>query len=224
MSKLDPRTRLVIFVCISTAAILVESTIMLTGLLVFTVIIVTIGGALQKERMKPLIGAIGTVLFVFILQAIFGNVLLGFEVVLRLLILIFSAMILLAGHHSEYLRALIQMKVPYELAYMVILSFHFLPMLKEEAADTYYSMQLRGTELKKCSMKKKIKAYRRMCMPILAGAIEKAKDTSISMEARGFRTHKTRTSAKKLKLKVLDITVMVVFIIMTAIYINIKTY
>lgn len=219
MSKLDPRTKLVIIICISTAALTVHSIVMLTGLLIFTICLMLAGGVRWKDQKRQLTGALGTVLFLFVLQTLFGNILLAFEVSARLLIIIMSAMILLTGQPRDYLLALTQMKVPYELAYMVILAFHFFPILKEEALDVYYSIQLRGTEVQKCSIGKKLKAYRKMCIPVIAGAIERAKDTAIAMEARAFRAYHIRTYMRKLKLEAVDYIVMIIFAILTALFI-----
>ena len=219
MSRLDPRTKLLMIVCISTAALVVDNIIMLAGLLVFTAVIMLAGGIRWKDQKRQLMGAISTVLFIFILQTVFGNILLGAEIAFRLLIIILSAMILLTGQPRDYLLALTQMKVPYELAYMVILAFHFFPILKEEALDVYYSIQLRGTELQKCSLIKKLSAYRSMCIPVLAGAMNRAKDTSIAMEARGFRAFPKRTYMRRLRLKAADAVVMALSVLLTVAFI-----
>ena len=99
-----------------------------------------------------------------------------------------SALILLTGESRDYLPALVQMKIPYEIAFMVMAAVHFLPMLKEEAMDVYYSVQLRGTEIANAPLPKKLRAFSKICMPILVGAINRAKQMSIAMEARGFRS------------------------------------
>lgn len=219
MNSLDPRTKLWMILCLSTAAMMVDDILFLIALLIFTVVIMLIGGIRWQDQKRQLIGAISTILFLFVLQAVFGDPLLGAVLAVRLTVIILSAMILLTGQPRDYLLALTQMKVPYELSFMVILAFHFFPILKEEAQDVYYSIQLRGTELQKCSLTKKLKAYRKMCIPILASAMDRAKDTALSMEARGFRAYKTRTYMRKLKLKWFDFVVMGVFVVLTIAFI-----
>lgn len=216
MDKLDPRTRLVMILVISAAAMFTDRIIYLAGLLLFTLMIVIAGGTDIRHLWKQFTGAAGLVVFIFALQAVFGQFHEGVMLAIRLMIIIMSAMILLTGKPRDYLLAMVQLKLPYELAYMVILAFHFFPILKEEAQDVYYSIQLRGTELKRTSILKKLAAFRKMCIPIMASAMERAKDTAIAMEARGFRGKKTRTYMRKHRLKKKDILIMILMPVMAA--------
>lgn len=220
MNKLDPRTKLVIMLCISLAAMMTDKVIFQLGLLIFTTLFMAAGGIHFREQKKQLAGALSMVILLFVLQILFGDIETGLVLAIRLLIIVLSAMILLTGQARDYLLALVQWKIPYELAYMVILAFHFFPILREEALDVYYSIQLRGTELQKCSMKNKLSAYKKMCIPILAGAMERAKDTSVAMEARGFRAYRRRTYMRKLKLKKRDVVLMILFPLMAAVFIG----
>ncbi len=218
MDNLDPRTKIVIIACISAAALITKNLWMLTGLLVFTVLLMMTMGISISRQKKQLMTVIGMVIFLFVLQAVFGRWELGLVLCVRLMVLLMSALILLTGEPRDYLLAMVQCRMPYELAYMVILAFRFFPLLREEAMDIYYSIQLRGTELQKISMGKKLDAYRRMCIPILAGAMERAGDTSIAMEIRGFRAKGRRTYMRHLKLKALDVAVIIVMVVLTGIF------
>ncbi|MEA4921916.1 MAG: CbiQ family ECF transporter T component [Eubacteriaceae bacterium] len=211
LDRLDPRAKIVMIIAISTAAMVVDDLIMLAGLLVFTVILLLSGGVEPARQIKQARAAFAMVVFLFILQAIFGRWIIGGMLCIRLLIIIMSALILMTGHVRDYLLALVQWKVPYEIAYMVMTGLHFFPVLKEEALDIYYSIQLRGTEIKKTSVKKKLKIYTKMCLPILAGAMGRARDMSASMEARAFRSRPKRTYMRKLKLKKRDWLMMILF-------------
>ncbi|MDO4545318.1 MAG: CbiQ family ECF transporter T component [Bacillota bacterium] len=216
MNGLDPRTKMMMIAAISGAAMLTDQLLFLAGLFLFTVIVMVIGRISLERQKKQLAGAVGMVVFLFILQAIFGQPYLGMVLAIRLMIVILSAVILLTGQSRDYLLALVQMKLPYELSYMVILAFHFFPLLQEEARDVLYSVQLRGTELKKTSIKNRLVLYGKMCIPILTGALERAKDTSIAMEARGFRAYKERTYMRKLKLKKKDVAIIILMPVLAA--------
>lgn len=211
MSKLDPRTKIVMLFSISGVAMLVSNLWFLIGLLIFTILILVVGRVELSRQKKQFMGILSMLIFLFILQAIFGQAYFGAVLCVRLIIVVMSALILLTGHMRDYLLALVQWKVPYELAYMVILAFHFFPILRQEALDVYHSIQLRGCELKKTSLKNKLLAFKGMCIPILAGALSRAQDTAIAMEARGFRMYRTRTYMRKLVLKKKDIFLMILF-------------
>ena len=211
MSKLDPRTKIVMLFSISGVAMLVSNLWFLIGLLIFTILILVIGRVEMSRQKKQFMGILSMLIFLFILQAIFGQAYFGAVLCVSLIIVVISALILLTGHMRDYLLALVQWKLPYELAYMVVLAFHFFPILREEALDVYHSIQLRGCELKKTSLKNKLLAFKGMCIPILAGALSRAQDTAIAMEARGFRMHRTRTYMRKLILKKRDLLLMILF-------------
>lgn len=216
MRDLDPRTKMVMIICISMAAMITDELLWICVLLISVLILMLLMGVTVRQQIKQLSAAVGMTVFLFLLQALFGNVYMGAVLAVRLLIIVMSAMILMTGHMRDYLLALIQCKMPYELAYMVMLAFHFFPILKEEAQDVYYSMQLRGTELQKTGLRKKLGAFRKMCVPVLVGALERARDTSTAMELRGFRSYNRRTYMRKLKLRKRDIVLMILVPVLAA--------
>lgn len=209
MDRLDPRTKIMMMACLSGVAMMTDNIFFLLGLSLSLPLLLWVGGIRFLRQRKQLAGMVGLVAFLFVIQALFGRFYEGGAMALRLLIILLAALILLTGKPEDYLLALTRMGLPYEMAYMVMLGFHFFPLLKEEAGDVYYSIQLRGTELKKASIPAKLSAYRRISIPILTGALERAEDTSIAMEARGFRSQKRRTYLKKLKLKKRDVLLLI---------------
>lgn len=211
MNKLDPRTRIVMLFAISGVAMLTSNLWFLAGLLAFTIVLLLVGRVGISKQKKQFMGIISMLVFLFLIQAIFGQAYFGAVLCVRLIIVVMSALILLTGQMRDYLLALVQMKVPYELAYMVVLAFHFFPILRQEALDVYHSIQLRGCELKKTSLKNKLLAFKGMCIPILAGALARAQDTAIAMEARGFRMYRRRTYMRRLKLAKKDIALLILF-------------
>lgn len=215
MDKLDPRTKIVMVLAISTAAMLICNVGWLLLLLAGTLVIMLAGQISWCRIQKQLAGAVKMILFLLFLQVLAGQMELGILLCLRLLILILSGVILLTGEMRDYLLALVQWKMPYEMAYMILLAVHFFPILKEEALDVFYSMQLRGCEMQKTSIRKKLYFYKKMCIPILSGAMERVRDTSIAMEARGFCAYETRTYMRRLTLKKRDWICMTVVVFLT---------
>jgi len=231
LSRLDPRTKIVMVISISTAAMIIKDILLLTGILLFAIITLAVGGVELKKQMHQAKTVLGMIFFLFILQSLFAwiggslyeGALLAGMLSLRLLIIVLSALIIMTGESRDYLLGMVQWKMPYEIAYMVLIGLHFFPILKEEALDVYYSIQLRGTEMKKTSLRRKLAVYLKISLPVLAGAMARAKAVSISMEARCFRIKPKRTYMRKLKLKTRDILIMVIFPIAAAIIIMTAT-
>ena len=54
----------------------------------------------------------------------------------------------------DLIYGLIAMRLPYELAFMVLLAIKFLPLFKEEFTDSIIAVQLAGTDLIKIPLGK----------------------------------------------------------------------
>lgn len=210
MAALDPRTKIVMVIAVSTASMTIDDIWYQFGILIALSAVMALGGIGLGKQLRQAKAAIGIVVFLFILQAVFGRWILGAMLCLRLMIVIMSALILLTGETRDYLLGLIQMKIPYEIAYMVMIGIHFFPILKEEAMDVYYSIQLRGTEVKKAGIMKKLRIYMKISMPVLTGAMRRARDMSVSMETRRYRAMNKRTYLRKLKLAPRDKVTMII--------------
>jgi energy-coupling factor transport system permease protein len=225
----DPRCKMMLMACLSTLAMVWAEGWFLLGLLVFTCLLLLLGGAELSGAVRQVKEILGLILSLFIIQCFFTRsgepwlVIEGFSLItsggielacvlsLRLLILVFSALILLTGEMRDYLLALVQMKIPYEIAFMTMASVHFLPLLREEALNVFYAVQLRGTELKKTSCRKKIQIYLHICLPILVGALNRAKAMALAMEIRAFRAYPKRTYLRRLTLKKNDKAILAIF-------------
>jgi energy-coupling factor transport system permease protein len=140
-----------------------------------------------------------------------SGILLAFVLALRLLIVVVSAQILLEGEVRDYILAFTQMKLPYELAFMVVMGLHFLPIFREEALNAYYCMQLRGVDFKKSGPVAKIRAYAGLCLPMLVGTLRRADEMSVAMELRGLRAMPGRTYMRRLTMNGADIATTVIW-------------
>lgn len=235
MRELDPRSKMLMVICISTLAIVYQDPRELLFLLLFAVLMLVWLSTDLIKRMPALIKILPLLILLFLLQCFFtrrGVPLLtvygfsvvtdvglnmGLAVMLRITIIVVSGMILLSSSERDFLLALVQWKIPYEIAFMVMLGLHFLPILREEALNVYYAVQMRGTELQKISTRQKLKLYTRIMLPILSGAIFRAEQMAIAMEARAFRAYPQRSYMRKLKLKKLDYGVQITVVLVSLI-------
>ena len=229
LSRLDPRVKLFLLFGISTAALILRTPFALIALLFLTFFILLTGRVSLGVIWRKLRGLFGLIAMLFILQCLFNHsgeplfivssltlvTVSGFYtatlVCLRLLIIIISAFVVATGEPRDYLLALIQLKLPYDIAFMVLAALRFLPMLREEAQDVLCAAQMRGLRLKKSSLRKQAGAYISIVIPVVAGAIHRAEQLSIAMEARGFRAFPRRTSLRRLSMRTADWVYMAAF-------------
>lgn len=234
--KLDPRTKLVIVLCLSTLAIVSKNTLFLfivTLIALFTAKLFHIKISRNLKKIKRLIYML---LIIALVQSIFteGEALLsigqikvltitgiekGTQFILRMAIVIFSAAIISTSNSREIIQGLVQLKLPYEIAFMAALGIRFLPMIREEIKDSLTAIQLRGVDIKKIPIKERLNLYSYLFTPILAGTMLKAERLSIAIEMRGFRAYDKRTSHFVLKLKKIDYLIMALAITTTIIFI-----
>lgn len=227
--KLDPRTKMVMVLCLSGLALLYNTPGRLLLLLAVTVALLLI------FRFDP--GAIGSYLkpflslmvFLFVIQCLFspsgrvlltagpvhlvttGGLLTGAGVVLRIMVVTAAAMLLTTFNARDFILGLVQWKVPYELAFMVFIALRFLPVFRDELVNVVTAVQLRGIDLKKVPWGQKIAMYGRLLLPVIYGAMLKAQRLAVSMEARGFRVYPRRTYLRRLEFSRADYAVMLFF-------------
>ena len=233
LSELDPRTLLMITASLSTAAMLTGNIQVLVVIMLLCLVTLLLGGVSLYYEISKLKGIYSLILSLFIIQCFFnrtGEVLVslyGYDVVfsggfniacllcIRFVIIVLSASIILQGKPRDYLLAFTQLGMPYDLAFSVMAGFRFLPLLREEALNVFYSIQLRGCELKKISPVKKFSLYGKICLPILINTLKKCRDISVAVEARGFRAYQQRTCMRRLQLSRYDVIVMIAYPIIT---------
>lgn len=222
LTDLDPRPKLLFVLCVSTLAVLWRDLAWLAGLLAVTAGVLLLGGVRPQRAWSQVRGLLGVIAILLIVQCIFvrsgepvlavagvalvttGGLAVALGVTLRLLIITCSALVLITGEARDYLLALVQCRVPYEIAFMVMAAVHFLPILREEALDVYTAVQMRGVEVTKAGLRERLAVYTSIALPIVAGALRRAEQTSLAMEARAFRALPQRTSLRRLTLRARD--------------------
>lgn len=232
LSTFDPRVKLAVLLGISSVSIISRSPLTLFVLLVFTLLILLLGGVKLFEAVYKIRGALGLILSLFILQVIFnrggtpllsvfgvaiiktGGLSAALLVCLRLLIILMTALILLTSESRDYLLAFTQMRLPYEIAFMVLIALRFIPMLREEAQDVLCAVQMRGVKLKRTGLRNKASVYISVLIPIVAGAIRRSEQMAVAMEARAFRSAPKRTNMRRLKFRLRDLIYLFVFCVL----------
>lgn len=230
---IDPRTKMVMVVCLSSLALMYDTPgqlLLVLGAATALLFIFRIDITAIADYLKPFLSLM---LFLFIIQSVFspgGKVLLaagpvalitsagltaGASVVLRIIIISASAMLFTTFNSRDFILGLVQWKVPYELAFMVSIAMRFLPLFRDELINMLTAVQLRGVDLKKVPWGEKMAMYRRLIFPVVYRSLLKAEQLAIAMESRGFRAYPRRTYLRKLVFSRADYIVMPVFLTIT---------
>ena len=229
--SIDPRTRLTFVLVVSSLAVVMSDPLWLAGLWALSWVMLRLSNApldglwAKVRRFVPLLLAL------FLVQSLFTSggtpvlqvggwtlvtregVQVGLSVVLRLLIVMTSAVLLFTSDPMRLVLGLIRWKVPYEIAFLVLLAMRFLPLLQEEVQDTMTAVQLRGVRVTDVPWGARLKVYQHILLPVVVGAIQRARHTAIAMEARGFRACATRTYLENIALTAQDRWLISTFLI-----------
>jgi len=237
MIKFDPRSKLIFVIAVSSLGVFIKDLYLLSAVTVIGIAAAQFMGADLLKAVRKLKSLFVMILVVAFLQSIFiheGRILLelfdiplitsaglekGIEFLLRMTVIITTATIITTSTSREMIQGLVQLKVPYEIAFLVSLGIRFLPMLTEEMKDSFTALRLRGVVFKNLSLKKKIRIFTYLFLPIIAGTIKKAEKIALSMETKGFRAKTHRTSYLILKYSGADYFLIAISIILLLIFI-----
>lgn len=233
MKKPDPRIMLLISACFSTMGVLIAATWFLAIIFGCTILFSFIIGVDLFMIAKKLKRLLSIMVVIALMESIFngsgdsiikigamdilttGGLLKGTNTLLRMGIVIASAGIFTLTTSRRMIQGLIQLKVPYEFAFMTFIALRFLPVFTEEFKDTITAISLRGVNLKKIPFKQRLKIYIYILTPVMYSAVDKAQKLSYAMELRAFRIYKKRTSRFTLTLKPGDYVYIVLMPVIT---------
>ncbi|MGI6704022.1 MAG: energy-coupling factor transporter transmembrane component T family protein [Clostridia bacterium] len=212
LKGLDPRSKLVLVLCLSTLGVFIQDIGILTAVLCASIVL----SAASGSRLFVLIKKFRRILWLFVaiavIQSVFapsgralvnlggiklitaGGLYKGVAMVLRMSIVMVSATIMATSNSREIVQGLVQWKVPYEIAFMVSVAIRFLPLLTDEIKNVVTAVQLRGIELDRIPARQRLKVYSYLIMPVVSGAVIKSRELATTMETRAFRAYPKRTS------------------------------
>lgn len=233
--SVDPRTKLCIVAVFSTLGVVFRDVWILACIAILSLGLTLLFGVNLKRMWNKMKRFIKLLLGITILQSIFtfagtpliqvGGITLltdygiiqGLEFVLRVSIILMLGCVLATSNQRDVTQGLVQLKVPYEVAFMSTLGIRYLPIFSEEFVDSLNAILLRGIDIKHLKWKKKINLYTYIMTPVFVHSFFKAKDMAIAMELRGFRIHDHRTSFLTLHLRCMDYVIMTIsFVVLVA--------
>ena len=134
-----------------------------------------------------------------------GGTTIGLIVGLRLVLFIVSGAMFTVYPVRGLIQAMVQIRMPYEIAYMVSIGIRFAPLMAEELRDSLTALQLRGVVIEELKLRKRLSLYTYILLPVIVSSLGQAKDLAMSMEMRAFRAMSERTSYYELALERRDV-------------------
>ncbi|NMC11562.1 MAG: energy-coupling factor transporter transmembrane protein EcfT [Chloroflexi bacterium] len=231
--KLDPRTKIVFMVLVSTVIFAVQN-LYLSGIILVVMVALWLLARLPASIVYGFLKALLPVfIFLFIVQALLypgvtpiikplipkfipligGMGQVNLEGILFAVLLMFRllAMVILLPLVSMttpvHILALgmVRMGLPYRLSYTITAALNMVPILQSEIGVIVDAQKLRAmSTFEKGSIWSKLKSYPVLVTPLVIGAMRRAQSMAVAMDARAFGAMKTRTYIEDIKLSPMD--------------------
>jgi energy-coupling factor transport system permease protein len=147
----------------------------------------------------------GTVLFAYKCFAITSLGLgFGLAISLRFAIIISGASILSSLSFVDFRNAFALIRLPEEISFMVSYVLRFVSTLRQRFDISLSMLKLRGIDLEKQSLIKRLKIYRILALSVMVNALSHSSLQAIALELRGFRSSGKRTELYLTKPEIID--------------------
>jgi energy-coupling factor transport system permease protein len=208
-NKLDPRVTFLFVFLLSTAGVILREALPLAPVLASAMLAALWAKAPVGRVLRRLAGLWATLASITLLQALFGGdiprgLLMGAAVLERLAALMLGGAMLAAYPGHVLVQGMLQLRLPYRLAYMVSTGLRFAPQFSESFKDSLTAMQLRGVEPRRLKVKTRLKIYAWLLMPTIAVGVLRAQKLAMAMELRGFGAYEKRSSYAPLRMRKRD--------------------
>lgn len=150
-------------------------------------IIVSIMWALMLNEGVPLFKIFG---FNVSEISLYYGIALGFRVTTLLFTLL---VVLMTTSQAELQVGLVNLGIPYSIAFVIILAFRFLPTLMGEGKTILEAQTSRGYQWDKNRFRGFLKKAKLLGVPLFSRSLNVVNNLSYAMESRAFGAYKTRT-------------------------------
>ncbi len=232
LHKLDPRTKILLFILDIVAIFVAKTVFSYSVLILFTFLLMVT----SKVPIKMYIKGLKPILFIIVFTAllnlfltdgtdlpVFGysigitveGAIVAIKMAMRLILLIIGSSALtyttspmaLTDGIERLLKPLSKIGFPsHELAMMMSIAIKFVPTLIEETDKIIKAQQARGASFDTGSIIKRAKALVPMLVPLFISAFRRADDLAIAMESRCYTGGDGRSRLREIKFTHIDIS------------------
>lgn len=197
--RLDPRTK--IFMLISSFILML---LFNHPLYIFSIaILISTHLAVSRVwsniwRFKGLLITLFIFTFIIWLFSSGGSSSLGISMAIRIDALVIAGIIFISTTRIEEMSlGLIRLGLPYSVSFALTTAFRLVPTFIETGAITLQAQRLRGLDLQEGGIKKRLKNYVPLLVPIFINGLRSSHQLSMALESRGFSAHAKAGEGKR---------------------------
>jgi energy-coupling factor transport system permease protein len=143
----------------------------------------------------------------------------GFGRGLRLALLLSTSILFLSTTTiEEFTTSLVTFRVPHRVAFAMSLAFRLVPLFMDSALTVVQAQSLRGYDFNQGNLFERMKRYVPAVIPVFMGALRRANNMAMALEARGFGLAITPTSFIEYRIGLRDIAAVLALTAMGLVY------
>jgi energy-coupling factor transport system permease protein len=108
---------------------------------------------------------------------------------------------------EEFAYALTRLGLPYKVGFTMTMAFRLVPVFVDAAATVVEAQRCRGLDFERGGLGQRIRRYVPVIVPVFMGALRRADQMAMTLDARGFQADRTRTVLEPYTVRWLDVAV-----------------
>jgi len=120
---------------------------------------------------------------------------------------------------EEFAYALTRLGLPYKVGFTMTMAFRLVPVFVEAAGTVIDAQRCRGLDFDRGTPWERVRRYVPVMVPVFMGALRRADQMAMTLDARGFQADTTRTVLEPHTVRWLDVAVAAAILLGTAVYI-----
>jgi len=119
---------------------------------------------------------------------------------------------------EEFTTSLVNLRVPYRVAFAMSLAFRLVPLFMDSALSVVQAQSLRGYDFNQGNLFQRLKRYVPAVIPVFMGALRRANNMAMALEARGFGMGTTPTSFIEYRMQLRDRAAVAMLLTLAFVY------
>lgn len=108
---------------------------------------------------------------------------------------------------EEFAYALTRIGLPYKVGFTMTMAFRLVPVFVDAAATVVQAQRCRGLDFERGSLAQRVRRYVPVMVPVFMGALRRADQMAMALEARGFQAPHRRTVLQRYRFTARDAVV-----------------
>jgi energy-coupling factor transport system permease protein len=119
---------------------------------------------------------------------------------------------------EEFAYALNRLGMPYRVGFTMTMAFRLVPVFVDAAATVVQAQRCRGLDFERGSVWERARRYVPIMVPVFMGALRRADQMAMTLDARGFQARTPRTELETHPVRWLDAVVAAALVLAAAVY------